>query len=186
MNELYADIIVDISVQALDRPFSYHIPDVLRDSVGVGSLVTIPFSSRMVRGYVIRLKDSSDYDPDKIKDIAAVLTDEETVEARLIALAGWMCRTYGGVMAQSLRTVLPLGKKVNPLTIRRASITDRNMAIYYKGRLGKRQQGRARVIDSLLEHDDQLVADLMREQNVSIEIIRGLEKDGIICVTSLG
>ena len=84
MNELYADIIVDISVQALDRPFSYHIPDVLRDSVGVGSLVTIPFGPRMVRGYVIRLKDSCDYDPDKIKDIAAVLTDEETVEARLI------------------------------------------------------------------------------------------------------
>ena len=182
MNELYADIIVDISVQALDRPFSYRIPEVLRDSVGVGSLVTIPFGPRMVRGYVIRLKDSCDYDPDKVKDIAAVLTDEETVEARLIALAGWMCRTYGGVMAQSLRTVLPLGKKVNPLTIRRASITDRNMAIYYKGRLGKRQQGRARVIDSLLEHDDQLVADLMREQSVSIEIIRGLEKDGIICV----
>ena len=182
MNELYADIIVDISVQALDRPFSYRIPDALRDTVSVGSLVTIPFGPRMVRGYVIRLKDSSDYDPDKIKDIAAVLTDEETVEARLIALAGWMCRTYGGVMAQSLRTVLPLGKKVNPLTIRRASITDRNMAIYYKGRLGKRQQGRARVIDSLLEHDDQLVADLMKEQNVSIEIIRGLEKDGIICV----
>ena len=93
MNELYADIIVDISVQALDRPFSYHIPDVLRDSVGVGSLVTIPFGPRMVRGYVIRLKDSCDYDPDKVKDIAAVLTDEETVEARLIALAGWMCRT---------------------------------------------------------------------------------------------
>lgn len=182
MNELYADIIVDISVQALDRPFSYRIPEVLRDSVGVGSLVTIPFGPRMVRGYVIRLKDSCDYDPDKIRDIAAVLTDEETVEARLIALAGWMCRTYGGVMAQSLRTVLPLGKKVNPLMIRRASITDRNMAIYYKGRLGKRQQGRARVIDSLLEHDDRLVADLMREQNVSIEIIRGLEKDGIICI----
>ena len=182
MNELYADIIVDISVQALDRPFSYRIPEVLKDSVSVGSLVTIPFGARMVRGYVIRLKDSCDYDPDKIRDIAAVLTDEETVEARLIALAGWMCRTYGGVMAQSLRTVLPLGKKVNPLTIRRASITDRNMAIYYKGRLGKRQQGRARVIDSLLMHDNQLVADLMREQNVSIEIIRGLEKDGIICI----
>ena len=85
MNELYADIIVDISVQALDRPFSYRIPDALRDTVSVGSLVTIPFGPRMVRGYVIRLKDSSDYDPDKIKDIAAVLTDEETVEARLIA-----------------------------------------------------------------------------------------------------
>ena len=182
MNELYADIIVDISVQALDRPFSYRIPDVFRDTVGVGSLVTIPFGKRIVRGYVIRLKDSCEYDPDKIKDIAVVLTDEETVEARLIALAGWMCRTYGGVMAQSLRTVLPLGKKVNPVTIRRACIPDRNMAIYYKGRLGKRQQGRARVIDALLERDNQLVSDLMKEQNVSLEIIRGLEKDGIICI----
>ncbi len=182
MKELYADIIVDISVQSLDKPFSYRIPEVFRDTVRVGSLVSIPFGKRMVRGYVIRLKDSCDYDPDKIRDIAAVLTDEETAEAKLIALAGWMCRTYGGVMAQSLRTVLPLGKKVNPVTIRRACLADRNMAIYYKGRLGKRQQGRARVIDALLAEDNRLVADLMKEQNVTLQIINGLAADGIICI----
>ena len=36
MNELYADVIVDISVQSLDKPFSYRIPEVFRDTVRVG------------------------------------------------------------------------------------------------------------------------------------------------------
>ena len=58
------------------------------------------------------LRDTCDYDPSKMKAIEAVLTGEDTADARLIKLAAWMCRTYGGVMAQALKTVLPTKKRV--------------------------------------------------------------------------
>lgn len=109
---LYADVIVDITAEALDRPFSYIVPESMKGNVVTGSLVMVPFGRRMVKGYVIGFRDKCTYDPDKMKEIAAVVTGEETAEARLIALAAWMSHTYGGVMAQSLRTVLPVRRRI--------------------------------------------------------------------------
>ena len=39
----YADVIVDISLEALDRSFQYIIPERLEGQVTVGSLVIVPF-----------------------------------------------------------------------------------------------------------------------------------------------
>ena len=39
-------------------------------------------------------------------------SDQETIESRLIALAGWMKEHYGSTMIQALKTVLPIQKKV--------------------------------------------------------------------------
>ena len=36
MSELYADIIVDISHEKLDKPFQYRVPDRLRDRLETG------------------------------------------------------------------------------------------------------------------------------------------------------
>lgn len=38
----YADIIIDISHEAIDRPFQYRIPDGLREDIRLGSMVKIP------------------------------------------------------------------------------------------------------------------------------------------------
>ena len=39
MNELYADVIVDISHEKLDRPFQYRIPDRLRGKLTAGGVM---------------------------------------------------------------------------------------------------------------------------------------------------
>ena len=39
----YADIIVDISHEKVDRPFEYIVPDELSGVIGIGSQVEIPF-----------------------------------------------------------------------------------------------------------------------------------------------
>ena len=40
---LFADIIIDISVKSLDRPFQYRVPDPLQADAVIGALVDIPF-----------------------------------------------------------------------------------------------------------------------------------------------
>ena len=47
-----------------------------------------------------------------IKSIVSIENDQETIESRLIALAGWMKEHYGSTMIQALKTVLPIQKKV--------------------------------------------------------------------------
>ena len=55
----YADIIIDISHEKLDKTFQYRIPPELEAQVTVGTQVWIPFGNgnRKIRGYVVELSD---------------------------------------------------------------------------------------------------------------------------------
>ena len=181
---LYAEVIVDITSEAVDRPFSYIIPKEMEEKIAVGASLRVPFGAREVRGFCIGISDRCGMDPGKMKAVSAVVTDEETAEARLVALAVWMSRTYGGVLTKSLRVVLPTKKKMNPLMIRRAFLVDREAAKIYREKLTKRQKKRADVIDLLLLEDGQLISRLAANCGVTPPIIRGLEKDGVITVLS--
>ena len=52
---MYADIIVDISQEQLDKTFQYRIPPELENEVQIGVMVQIPFGrgNRLLTGYVI-------------------------------------------------------------------------------------------------------------------------------------
>lgn len=114
MNQQYADIIVDISIEQLDRPFQYKIPDNLKELVTEGVVVKIPFGNgnRIIKGYVIGITDQPKFAVEKTKEILSVESTEETVESRLIALAAWMRENYGSTMIQALKTVIPVKKQV--------------------------------------------------------------------------
>ena len=40
---IFADVIIDISVKSLDRPFQYIVPEEMEFDVDIGSVVKIPF-----------------------------------------------------------------------------------------------------------------------------------------------
>ncbi|MEE1242750.1 MAG: primosomal protein N' [Frisingicoccus sp.] len=110
----YADIIVDISLEALDRVFQYIVPDIMEDRILVGSQVIVPFgtSNRHVKGYVIGFSDTTDYAPDKMKAILEIKKGSMVVESQMICLADWMSRYYGCTRAQALKTVLSVKRQV--------------------------------------------------------------------------
>ena len=53
--KLFADVIVDISHEKLDRTFQYLVPESMEDLVKVGTVVRIPFGkgNRLTKGYVV-------------------------------------------------------------------------------------------------------------------------------------
>ena len=69
MNERYADIIVDITHEKLDRTFQYQIPPELEGRVQAGTRVKIPFGggNRIIDGYVIGLGAGRNTNPPKLK-----------------------------------------------------------------------------------------------------------------------
>lgn len=109
---MYAEIIIDITNEALDRAYTYHIPEGM--DLHVGDRVTIPFgaSNAEKTGYVVGLRGTFDYDPSKVKDIVAVIPDAISVQEQLIHLAAWMSTEYGTTMNQCLKTVLPVRRTV--------------------------------------------------------------------------
>ncbi len=109
---MYAQIIVDISNEALDRAYTYRIPKGMK--VKTGDRVSIPFgiSNAAKTGYVIGLTETVDYDPKKVKEISHVIHDAISVKEQLIELASWMSVEYGTTFIQCLKTVLPVKRAV--------------------------------------------------------------------------
>jgi len=112
---LFADIIVDIKHEKLDRIFQYRIPEWLKEELNVGMEVVIPFGkgNRQTKGYVVGISETCDYDLSKVKEIEDISRNSVEIEAKLIALAAWMKEHYGGTMIQALKTVLPIKQKEN-------------------------------------------------------------------------
>ena len=66
MTKRFAQIIIDISHEKVDRTFDYRIPPQLEDRISVGVLVKIPFGkgNSLRKGYVVGITDHADYDAD--------------------------------------------------------------------------------------------------------------------------
>ena len=86
---MFANIIVDISHEKLDRPFGYIVPKELEDKVHVGTAVMIPFGrgNRLISGYVIEITNTPGFDVSKMKKIDSVVENATSVEGELIKLA---------------------------------------------------------------------------------------------------
>ncbi len=107
-------MIVDISHEKVDRPFTYRIPEEIARRLRPGMRVQIPFGAgnTLRTGYVTELVRETSYPADRLKQIAAILPGEEEPEQKMIALAAWMKEHYGSTMIQALKTVLPARRKV--------------------------------------------------------------------------
>ena len=110
---MYADIIIDITHEKLDKVFQYRIPSHLEGMLKVGTEVVVPFGkgNKEINGYVTGFSERAEYAPEKIKEILRIAEESVAIESRLVALAAWMKESYGGTMIQALKTVLPIKKK---------------------------------------------------------------------------
>lgn len=113
MENLYADIIINISHEALDRVFGYKVPFSLVSKIRVGQRVVVPFGrgNKEQTGYVVGLSNAIDYDKSKVKEILRIEEDGVSIESRMFSLAYWIRENYGSTMIQALKTVLPVQDK---------------------------------------------------------------------------
>ena len=91
---MYANVIVDISHEKLDKTFQYSIPEELLSSIKPGVCVDILFGNRTITGYVIEVTDEAEFDPAKTKPLIGIKPGSVAVEAKLIALAAWIRKNY--------------------------------------------------------------------------------------------
>ena len=155
MRTLYADIIVDISHEKLDKTFQYRVPERLRDRLEPGAGVMIPFGNgnRLIKGYVVSIGDQCQFAPEKIKEIAGLPEKETGVEDKMIALAAWIRRNYGCTMIQALKTVLPAKQTVKKLEHRQlVRLMNREELLSLLGECERKKQvAKARLLKALSE-----------------------------------
>ena len=187
---MYANVIIDISHEKVDKPFQYKVPDKLAGKIDIGSPVVIPFGrgNTTRKGFVIELTDEPNWDPAKIKEIIDV--SDEVVSAQDISmrLAAWMKRHYGSTMIAALRTVLPAAKKQNRQVHKYISLRMdlRQARDLYNECVRKKQKARERLLKELLENpEDRIPYEFVTGKlNIASQTIKALSDQGIIKVES--
>ena len=178
----YANIIVDISHEKLDKTFQYRIPEELRESIRPGMQVYIPFGNRKLTGYVVELTEEAEIEESRMKDIVGAVKGSVPIESQLIALAGWMKQNYGGTMNHALKTVIPVKQKSR--AVEKRTVRLKLNAVEAKNQLGeyerKHSTARARLLTALMEQSELEWSVVTQKLAVTGVVIRALEEQGVV------
>lgn len=187
---MYADIIVDISAENVDRTYQYLVPDNLKEKVSAGTRVQISFGNRKndITGYVTGLSDRPKIPVEKIKPIKGICSGQVSIDDRMISLAAWIREQFGSTMNEALKVVLPVKRKINPVIRRHifpAAAKEVLMDAYSKA-VRKHYSAKERLLSELLnEYEYGLDYNLVNSKlNISVQTINSLETEGIIRIES--
>ena len=121
---MIAEVIINSNAKKLNRKFDYKVPADLEDIITVGSRVLIPFANfkKLEEGYVIKIKNSSNYE---VKEIVGL---EESLSKDRIELARWMARKYFCNVSECIKLMLTPGTRNKDKEKR---ISDKTMEFIY-------------------------------------------------------
>lgn len=181
---MVAGIIINISHEAVDRPFEYLVPIELENKIKIGARVNVPFGNgnNIRRGYVISLSDKSEYPIDKLKSIDSI--DEKSVDAmdEEIELAAWIRYRYGSTMNAALQTVLPVKKKIKENSFRTICLNvdeaklDEQIGLCNSIKFA----GRKKLLAELKTVSEIPEKMAIEKLGISQSVIKTLEKNGVI------
>lgn len=184
----YANVIIDISHEKVDRPFQYRIPDSLKEKLAVGMCVQIPFGTgnRKRKGYVIEITGKNEYPEEKIKEIDGIITDNLPAEADAIRLAAWMRQTYGSTMIAALKTVLPVKRAVKAVEKKklRRILSAEELTSLLGECMRKHQNAKVRVLQELLTEEELPYELVTGKLHVSAATLNSLVNQGAITIES--
>lgn len=182
----FADIIVDISIDKLDKTFQYILPDELLGSVEIGSQVNVPFGNRRITGYVVNITDEAEFDTDRMKKVESMVTNAVTIDGRMIKLAYWMKHNYGATINQALKTVLPVKetvkeKKESIIALSPEYVQDKDKLESLIAECEKKHYtAKKRLVTALVEDGDLDEGIIRSKLNIAGPTITALVKQGVI------
>ena len=190
---MIAEVIVNSNVKNLNRTFDYLVPIELEKEISVGSRVFMPFGNKkeLEEGYVINIKDYSEFDESKLKSIVKI--EEETyLDEDKINLAKWISKYYFCNLSDSLKLMFPPGKTAKRIENR---INDKMQNFIYLLKDEEeifeliennkvKSEKQLRVLKFLLDNnsDNEMISslDVQLFADVDSSVLRALEKKGII------
>lgn len=181
---MYAEVVVGISIDKLDKTFCYRIPEGFGSpDTLIGTEVIVPFGrgNRETKAFVVEVKEDTEIDKSLIKDILRKSETGVQIEGKLIKLAYWLKSNYGGTVNEALRSVLQAPRKIERIKERTVSLL--------KGREEaedilreferKKYTVKAKILRRSIEGDFNYES-FIKEEKASSSAFNSLTKDGII------
>lgn len=100
---MYAQVIVDISNDAVDKVFEY----IALPNTQIGMRVKVPFANRTVLGYVIGLSEHTNFDVSKIKSIIENLESVPKLKPEILELCKFMAEHFFLRLSDTIKLAIP-------------------------------------------------------------------------------
>lgn len=99
------EVVVDVPLFHLDRPFTYRLPEALRGQVRFGSRVKVPFGGRRrVDAWVVGFADEL---PDGARDVERLVSPVPVFGPEELDLLRWVAARWAGTLTDVLRLAVP-------------------------------------------------------------------------------
>ncbi len=107
---MYIKVLVELSAFNIDKTFTYHVSDLLKNSIKVGIRVLVPFNNQKLEGFVLEILDN--YDDDyEIKDIIDVVDSEVILTDELLKLGKFVSDETLSTLISAYQAMLPKALK---------------------------------------------------------------------------
>ena len=112
----------------------------MRSIVERGSRVHVPFGNRKVQGFITNVKEQSDFDESKLKEIHSIIDVEPVITEELLQLSKWMTNKTLCYEIDALQVMLPAALrasyKKNIKLIEYQAVDDQIFKSFWKKRIG--------------------------------------------------
>ena len=182
---MIAEVILNSNAKQLNKVFDYKIPDELAPKIKLGARVLVPFSNRkeLDEGFVVNIKETSEYKVKEISDVNGNYLDEKSIK-----LANWMAKRYFCNISDCIKLMLPPGTTAKVVENR---VKEKNANfIYLKKDAEQIQQEienkiiksekQIRALEFLIDNEGVIISDLETFADVSKAVLNTLQKNGYI------
>lgn len=172
---LYATVVVNRKVSAVDKTFDYIVPEELKGQINRGSIVRIPFGHQFLEGIVVDFSDTSSISG--LKEIAGLISPRPLFNAEMLALSKWVAEYYLCPWVLVLQAMLPAG-----LTLT-GRLPQKTQIIYYQS-TGESQDikltaARQKALNYLEIHKKATASELA-QAGITDAVLKGLIAKGCV------
>ena len=181
---MIAEVIINRTAKKLNRTFDYNIPKELEPYIIIGSKVLIPFGSqkKLEEGFVVGIKEKTEF---QVKDIAKI---EDNLTDKQIELAKWMAKKYFCNISDCIKLMQTPGtrtrnkekriqdKKINTIFLKK-SVEE----IDFEIECGKiKSENQIKIINFIKDNEGVTIPEIEIFTNCSRAIVNTLIKNGYL------
>ena len=113
---VYARVIVEIGVKAVDRMFTYLVPAGMKNKIKVGARVKVPFGYQFLEGFVLELTSNFEEDVE-IKEILELVDEEPILNEEMLWLGKEISKRTLCSKISAYQVMLPKALKASYNTV---------------------------------------------------------------------
>lgn len=195
--EPISDVVAEIAVPVpLDRPFTYSLPDALREGVVPGARVLVPFGGRRLLGVVLEVRARRETDQ-RLKNVVAIVDKDPVLPPELLSFLREVASYYLAPLGEVLALALPAVERKSIVRMRKEGIalptvsrvapnkSERWVKVGLASeppegkRLGPAQKA---VLGTVQARSEVKLAELTEEWPTAREVVKKLESLGLVVV----